>query len=409
MTTREETRLGRLPRLSPGARFWLTAARVASPLTAVAMKVVGVVTRSEALSSGAGDVLQGRRTLVGPSAELSVRGGVVRPGVFNDFALSERMNLELSAAELDAAYLRRLGPRADFTILLRSAWSALLDRGGQAGKAPAATDHFSLFGVVVNNSETPLMLRTLEDMVRSHPNLILQTLPEAPTDPAPPVHVCFVNANNMNLALERPEYKRALVAADLVLPDGIGVKIALQMAGGRLRRNLNGTDLFPPLADLMAKNDWPVFLLGATKEVLARAADNIRRRHPGIRIAGKRDGYFRAEDEEALCREINASGAMALVIGMGTPRQELFAARNAHRLRIPVVLSMGGLIDFLGEKNRRAPLWMRQTGLEWVFRLLQEPGRMWRRYIIGNPVFLWRVSRWIRAQRRSSSLRTARR
>jgi N-acetylglucosaminyldiphosphoundecaprenol N-acetyl-beta-D-mannosaminyltransferase len=191
---------------------------------------------------------------------------------------------------------------------------------------------------------------------------------------------------------------RVLRGAELVLPDGIGVKLALRMVGGKLRRNLNGTDLLPHLASLFIKREWPVFLLGATSEVLARAKANLARRHPGLVVAGVHDGYFKPADEAALCDEINASGAMVLLIGMGTPRQEQWAARNAPRLSVPLVLSMGGLLDFLGEKNRRAPLWMRQAGLEWVFRLLQEPRRMWRRYVIGNPVFLWRVRRWARSR-----------
>lgn len=374
---------------------WMALGRLASPATALALLTLGALRGSQKLRGRALEVLQGRRMLVGPSARV----GRIPPGVFSEAAIAERMNLELSAEELDAAYAAAPGPRRDVAILLRTAWVALL--GGRARRQGAKTDHFNLFGVVVNNSETPLVLRTVEGIVLSHPNLLVQSLGGVPgPEPSAPAHVCFVNANNFNLALERPEFMRALRAADLVLPDGIGVKIALQMAGGQLRKNLNGTDLFPHLATLFARREWPVFLLGATNAVLEKASANILRHHPELRIAGMHDGYFKREGEEALCAAINASGAMVLLIGMGTPRQEEFVARNQHRLHVAMVFSLGGLLDFLGEKNRRAPLWMRQAGLEWIYRLLQEPGRMWRRYIVGNPVFLWRARQWVRRQRK---------
>lgn len=384
---------------APGTRrrLWIACGRLASPLSAAALLLAGVLGRSARFRRAAGDVLSGRRSLAGPSRAMRLPGGArIAPGVFSERALSENMNLENApdAVDPDADYLRRMGPKADLSLVLRGAWSSFLDRGGRS--QPRAGDHFDLFGVIVNNSETPKVLGMLEQMGRSHPNLILRMLPDGPTDPAPPAQVCFVNAHNFNIAAKERAYMRVLRDADLVLPDGIGVKIALQMAGGRLRKNLNGTDLLPHIAGMLVRNDWPVFLLGAEPEVLARAKANLEARFAGLAIAGARDGFFREEDEKAVCEEINASGAMVLVIGMGTPRQELWAARNAHRLRVAIVLSMGGLLDFLGEKNRRAPLWMRQAGLEWIFRLLQEPGRMWRRYLVGNPVFLRAARRWIR-------------
>lgn len=396
------------PRLGTAARLWLVAGALAAPLSALALVLAGWLLRAPGLRRGAGAVLTRRLMLAGPSRPVMLAdGGTLPAGLLHDVALSDRMNLELDAAELDLAYVRALGPRRDLALVLRSMWAALLDRGG----APrgAETNHFNLFGVVVNNSETTLVLRTIEEMTLSHPNQLIVALGGASgPEPGRPAHVCFVNANNFNLALERPEYMEALRRADLVLPDGIGVKIALQMAGGRLRRNLNGTDLFPHLAEMFARREWPVYLLGATGPILDRARANIQRRHPGLVIAGMHDGYFKPDDELALCDAINASGAMAVLVGMGTPRQELWAERNAARLRVPLVMTLGGLLDFLGEKNRRAPLWMRQSGLEWVYRMLQEPGRMWRRYIIGNPVFLWRVRRWIRKRATETGARKGR-
>jgi N-acetylglucosaminyldiphosphoundecaprenol N-acetyl-beta-D-mannosaminyltransferase len=388
--------------------WWLLVGRVLSPASEFILMLAKLLPGGHTLRVSRGEVLFGRRTLVGPSRpHTTVNGSRILAGVFSDYDLAMRMNMELSAEELDADYLCRAGPKTDLAILLRSLWSLALDAGAAQGASSPLTDHFNLFGVIVNNADTPGILSSIRSLTLSHPNHAIQLLPEARVEAAAPVHVAFVNANNFNLALEREEYMKVLRRADLVLPDGVGVKIALQMAGGKLRKNLNGTDLIPHLSALFVKEDWPVFFLGASGPVLARAKSNLELRHPGLRIVGVHDGYFEQAQEPALCEEINRSGAIVLIIGMGTPRQELWAARNGPRLNVALILSMGGLLDFLGEKNRRAPLWMRQTGLEWVYRLLQEPGRMWKRYLVGNPLFLWRTRSWIR-RRKTTPVRKGR-
>jgi N-acetylglucosaminyldiphosphoundecaprenol N-acetyl-beta-D-mannosaminyltransferase len=119
-------------------------------------------------------------------------------------------------------------------------------------------------------------------------------------------------------------------------------------------------------------------------------------RYPGLEIAGARDGYFRPEEEGAVIEAINGSGARILLVAFGAPRQELWIARWRDRLAPPVAMGVGGLFDFYSGRIPRAPVWMREIGLEWVFRLMQEPGRMWRRYVIGNPLFLYRVRKQAR-------------
>jgi len=119
-------------------------------------------------------------------------------------------------------------------------------------------------------------------------------------------------------------------------------------------------------------------------------------RFPDLRIAGARDGYFTTEEEPAVVAEINDSGAAILLVAFGVPRQELWIASRRNELKTPVCLGVGGLFDFYSGRIARAPVWMREIGLEWVWRMLQEPKRMWRRYIIGNPLFLSRVWRQMR-------------
>ena len=123
-------------------------------------------------------------------------------------------------------------------------------------------------------------------------------------------------------------------------------------------------------------------------------------RYPGLRIVGARDGYFGPEEEEGVVEAINRSGARILLVAFGAPRQELWLQRWRDRLEPGVCMGVGGLFDFYSGRIPRAPAWMRELGLEWVFRLMQEPGRMWRRYVIGNPLFLSRVWRQARQPQR---------
>lgn len=141
---------------------------------------------------------------------------------------------------------------------------------------------------------------------------------------------------------------------------------------------------------------WPegtsIFLLGATEQNVRRAAEVIKQRHPQLRIAGFRSGYFSRDEEEAVGEEIRASGANVVLVGMGQPRQELWAERNFEKLGI-LAICVGAFLDFTAGSVPRAPEAWRRMRLEWVFRLLQEPRRLAARYILGNVAFLTRVGR----------------
>ncbi len=354
-------------------------------------------------------LMGGSRSLVGPSKKLTINRGVrIRRGIINEHRISLLMDMESSANRSNIRYIQNFGLKKDLALFLRGAWVFLM--AGQDVR-PTTSQYFNLFDIIVNNSDTESIIATIEKMIQSHPRTVDQMLAsigqkrdeeESPN----PLHITFVNANNFNLAIENEEYRNVLKRADLVLPDGIGVKLGLRMAGGRLRKNLNGTDLLPHIIDMLNRNEWSLYLLGATDDTLEKAKNNLEKKYPGVKVAGTRNGYFKPDDEKEISDEINRSKTFAVIVGMGTPRQELFVDRNLVNLQIPIVFSMGGLLDFIGEKNRRAPLWMRQAGLEWVYRIIQEPGRMWKRYVIGNPLFLYRALRWIRSDQMISTSTT---
>lgn len=205
---------------------------------------------------------------------------------------------------------------------------------------------------------------------------------------------CFLNAHCFNVAQKDDIYRAVLDQADLVLNDGVGLDLVARAAGVKLKENLNGTDLIPKIISLAAELKAPVYFLGGREYVAELAARNIESAYyPGL-VAGYRSGYFDVDEENEILDAIRSSGAQVLILGMGVPRQELWAARNQAGIAgIRLIVSGGAIIDFLSGEIPRAPLWMRRLRLEWLFRLGLEPARMWRRYIAGSFVLLANVIR----------------
>lgn len=202
--------------------------------------------------------------------------------------------------------------------------------------------------------------------------------------------VYFLNAHCANLRAGDRAYASALARADMVLPDGIGVELAARMSGGPLADNLNGTDFTPALLREAAKRGLSVFLFGARPGTADKAADKLITTIPGLRIAGTLDGYDGNADEAAAVAKINASGADILIVAMGAPLQELWIDRHLSDLSPRLVLGVGALLDFLAGNVSRAPAFVRKARMEWGWRLMQEPRRLAKRYLIGNGTFLAR-------------------
>ena len=209
--------------------------------------------------------------------------------------------------------------------------------------------------------------------------------------------IAFVNPACLNEATTNPEYNRILEDQGFVLPDGIGLLIGSRMLGVQMKANVNGTDLFPLLCERCVKHQWSIYLLGGQPGVAEAAAATMVNRYPGLDFKGTRDGFFQADDEDSVIEDINASGADILLVAFGVPKQEQWIDQHHERLRPLIQMGVGGLLDFYSGRISRSPRWMQDVGLEWVWRLMQEPSRMWRRYILGNPVFLFRVFRQARS------------
>ncbi len=204
--------------------------------------------------------------------------------------------------------------------------------------------------------------------------------------------IAFLNAHVANTAATRPEFRAALKDF-VVLADGVGVDIASRVLYGRpFPANLNGTDFVPAFLAAQAR-PLRIGLLGTTPAHVERAASHLRGLAPQHAIVFVEDGFFRPEDEPALLGRLEEARPDVLLVGMGVPRQEMWIASRLDQRHCTVALGIGALLDFLSGAVPRAPGWMRSLRLEWLFRLAIEPGRLWRRYVVGNPLFLWRLLR----------------
>lgn len=177
-------------------------------------------------------------------------------------------------------------------------------------------------------------------------------------------------------------------ACDLINIDGMGVVLGARFIGHDVPERVAGVDLFHELLKMSARCDFPIFLLGATEDVVSKTAIKVKEQNPNLTIAGFNDGYF-WDDEESVVTMINESGAKLLFVAITSPKKENFINKWKDKLGVDFVMGVGGTFDVVAGKVNRAPKWMQEYGLEWFYRVLQEPGRMWKRYLITNSKFAW--------------------
>ena len=203
------------------------------------------------------------------------------------------------------------------------------------------------------------------------------------------IELFFLNAHCFNLAQKDREYFDILNSCDYLLNDGIGIKIASKIEKLVLKKNLNGTDFIPEIAEMASKKGYKIFLLGAKDGIAEEAAVKLKEKFEGLQIAGVHSGYGL---DDSVLEMINNSKADILIAGMGVPMQEKWIRENKSKLgSVKLFVGGGAILDFLSQRIRRAPLFMRKFGLEWVFRLCLEPGRLWRRYLVGNFLFFYYI------------------
>jgi N-acetylglucosaminyldiphosphoundecaprenol N-acetyl-beta-D-mannosaminyltransferase len=209
--------------------------------------------------------------------------------------------------------------------------------------------------------------------------------------------VLNVNAHCLNLCYEDPELRSFLNGAEVVFCDGAGVMLAARILGSRIPERITYADWAWRLAALAVAEGYSLYFLGARPGVAQEAAKSLRQSYPNLKIVGVRHGYFdhaaKSPENEAVVQEINASAPDILLVALGMPLQEYWLMENRHRLNVGVVLTGGAVFDYVSGTLRRGPRFLTENGFEWLARLFVEPRRLWRRYLVGNPLFILRVLR----------------
>lgn len=206
----------------------------------------------------------------------------------------------------------------------------------------------------------------------------------------PTQHV-VINALKVNLMDKDPKLKEIVNSCPIINADGMSIVWGARFLGVPLRERVTGVDLFLKLVESSAKHGYKIYLFGAKEEVVQKTKTVLEKRYPGVQIVGCRNGYFTEEDEPQIVEEMSKSGADMMFVGFPSPKKEYWINRNLSKLNIPFVMGVGGSFDWVAGLTRRAPVWVEKCGCAWVYRLLQDPRRMWKRYLIGNPKFVMLV------------------
>lgn len=316
-----------------------------------------------------------------PSDMACAERFTVRPGLLGLAWLRQRSRTgwdgELAA---DLEYVRNRGFISELGIWLRLGFALIL---GDWRPSPPTSD---ILGFTVNNVTMANAVGTIREAASG----------------SGPRHVAFLNAHYANVAHRNPAYREALGQADLLLPDGSGVAVAGKILGTPIRENVNGTDLFPRLCQVLGRDRRSLLLIGGRPGVATAVGHWVSEHYPDVHVCGTEHGY--QNDWRATLKRLSSLRPDVVLVGLGAPLQDLLIRESLWQSPGRVFISVGGLFDFYSGSIPRAPMWLRELGLEWVFRLVQEPRRMWRRYLIGNLLFLARVIGQRRQMRRSSTL-----
>ena len=240
-----------------------------------------------------------------------------------------------------------------------------------------------LFGVPIDNLTLAETVDRIEEMIRSggtHQHVV-------------------VNVDKIVKLQRDPQLREAIRDCDLINADGQPIVWASRLLGQPLKERVTGIDLFGALVERCAQRGFRPFFLGAREEVVQTMAGVLKAQHPRLQLAGWRNGYWINEEEASVVAQVKQARPDVLFVALSSPKKEIFLRRWKAELQVPFVMGVGGTFDVVAGLVKRAPGWMQRCGLEWLYRLIQEPRRMWRRYLVDDMAFLamlWREWRTVR-------------
>lgn len=321
------------------------------------------------------EVLGGRAPWIGARCTSVAPRGLVSP-------VEARLALGIPYGDLrteERRYFQRRTRAQDLATFARAAVAALLAPSSRAKVDPRPF----VVSASVDNVTIPEALETIL----------------APTPSNRGRLVYFVHAHALNLAFRDHALAGRLARADVLLPDGIGIRLAARLLGVSMRHNINGTDLLPLLCREASARGIPLVLVGGAPGVAQACADRLVESTPGLSVALVAPGFLSEEESAAVVARVSELGRAIVLVGMGSPLQEAWAERHLAGVEGATTVTVGGLFDFFSGRMPRAPLAARELGLEWAYRLLKEPRRLASRYLLGNPLFIARAI-WQRLARR---------
>ena len=205
------------------------------------------------------------------------------------------------------------------------------------------------------------------------------------------IHHVVINAVKVANAQKDEELKDSIIHCDIINADGQGIVWASQLLKKPLPERVAGIDLMEELVKLAAQKRYRLFFLGAKEEIVKTVVDIYSKKYGNNIIAGYRNGYFTKDDEPGIAQQIADSNADILFVAISSPKKEIFLNTYKHLIKTPFIMGVGGSFDVVSGFVKRAPKWMQDWGLEWFYRTMQEPGRMWKRYLFGNSTFIYLV------------------
>jgi len=200
-----------------------------------------------------------------------------------------------------------------------------------------------------------------------------------------------INVNKLLQARREPELLKIIDSCRIINVDGVPILWAAKILGVSIKERIAGIDLMDRLLERAALKGYSVFFLGAEEDIVRKVVKICCVRYPNLKIAGYRNGYWKEEEEKEVVEYIKQCRPDILFVAISSPKKEKFLSKYLEEMGIPFVMGVGGAFDVIGGKTKRAPKWIQRIGLEWFFRLIQEPKRLWKRYLIGNALFLWLV------------------
>lgn len=212
------------------------------------------------------------------------------------------------------------------------------------------------------------------------------------------IHHVVINAAKVVNAQNDEALKESIVSCDIINADGQAIVWAARFLNNRLPERVAGIDIMENLVKLAADKKYRIFFLGAKEEVVKEVVRRYSSMYGKEIIAGYRNGYFTNDEEGGVARQIADSGASILFVAMSSPKKEIFLNTYKQVIQTPFIMGVGGSFDVVSGLVKRAPMWMQKTGLEWFYRVIQEPGRMWKRYLFGNSKFIYLVLKEKRKQ-----------